>query len=269
MAQTSISMLLKRPSTTSTPLINPGSSPAVSSCKCISTASTPSIRKARTSTRSSRSMPTRSKKPTGSTRHTKSSGPVGPLHGIPVIVKDQADVKGMPTTLGLAAIQRLFSRSRFIRRRKVAQGRRGDSRQSHARRAWAAATRMARCSVRHEILTTSSAPSAVLRAARRHRCRRISRPSPSARKGWRRSADRRLGTASPACVRPPVWSAAAASTVAGRKSSAPSARWRAAVTDLAELCWTSWSATIPKTRSRLAASANSGHVYKFLKQRRP
>jgi amidase len=30
----------------------------------------------------------------------KASGPVGPLHGIPVIFKDQADVKGMPTTLG-------------------------------------------------------------------------------------------------------------------------------------------------------------------------
>ncbi len=30
----------------------------------------------------------------------KSAGPVGPLHGIPVIIKDQADVKGMPTTLG-------------------------------------------------------------------------------------------------------------------------------------------------------------------------
>jgi amidase len=30
----------------------------------------------------------------------RASGPVGPLHGIPVIVKDQADVKGMPTTLG-------------------------------------------------------------------------------------------------------------------------------------------------------------------------
>jgi amidase len=30
----------------------------------------------------------------------KASGPVGPLHGIPVVVKDQADVKGMPTTLG-------------------------------------------------------------------------------------------------------------------------------------------------------------------------
>jgi amidase len=30
----------------------------------------------------------------------KASGFVGPLHGIPVIVKDQMDVKGMPTTLG-------------------------------------------------------------------------------------------------------------------------------------------------------------------------
>jgi amidase len=30
----------------------------------------------------------------------KASGPAGPLHGIPVIVKDQADVTGMPTTLG-------------------------------------------------------------------------------------------------------------------------------------------------------------------------
>src|SRR5262245_2180054 len=30
----------------------------------------------------------------------KQSGPVGPLHGIPVILKDQFDAKGMPTTLG-------------------------------------------------------------------------------------------------------------------------------------------------------------------------
>ncbi|HLI19602.1 MAG TPA: amidase [Stellaceae bacterium] len=30
----------------------------------------------------------------------RSSGPVGPLHGIPVVIKDQADVKEMPTTLG-------------------------------------------------------------------------------------------------------------------------------------------------------------------------
>src|SRR5215469_17838992 len=30
----------------------------------------------------------------------KTSGPAGPLHGIPVILKDQMDAKGMPTTLG-------------------------------------------------------------------------------------------------------------------------------------------------------------------------
>src|SRR5262249_8955812 len=30
----------------------------------------------------------------------KASGFVGPLHGIPVLMKDQGDVKGMPTTLG-------------------------------------------------------------------------------------------------------------------------------------------------------------------------
>ncbi len=30
----------------------------------------------------------------------KASGPVGPLHGIPVIMKDQADIEGMATTMG-------------------------------------------------------------------------------------------------------------------------------------------------------------------------
>ncbi|MBM4259824.1 MAG: amidase [Deltaproteobacteria bacterium] len=38
----------------------------------------------------------------------KTSGPTGPLHGIPVIVKDQADVKGMPTTLGSVLFKEFF-----------------------------------------------------------------------------------------------------------------------------------------------------------------
>ena len=33
-------------------------------------------------------------------RGFKTTGLVGPLHGIPIIIKDQANVKGMPTTLG-------------------------------------------------------------------------------------------------------------------------------------------------------------------------
>jgi amidase len=38
----------------------------------------------------------------------KASGPVGPLHGIPLIIKDQADVKGMPTTLGSVLFKNYF-----------------------------------------------------------------------------------------------------------------------------------------------------------------
>jgi amidase len=45
----------------------------------------------------------------------KASGPVGPLHGIPVIVKDQADVKGMPTTLGSVLFKDYFpDRDSFV-----------------------------------------------------------------------------------------------------------------------------------------------------------
>src|SRR5436189_2589632 len=38
-------------------------------------------------------------------RAFKASGFVGPLHGIPVILKDQFDAKGMPTTLGSILFQ--------------------------------------------------------------------------------------------------------------------------------------------------------------------
>jgi amidase len=45
----------------------------------------------------------------------KASGFVGPLHGIPVVVKDQADVTGMPTTLGSVVFQQYYpDRDSFV-----------------------------------------------------------------------------------------------------------------------------------------------------------
>ena len=45
----------------------------------------------------------------------KSSGFVGPLHGIPIIVKDQADSMGMPTTLGSLLFQNYYpDRDAFV-----------------------------------------------------------------------------------------------------------------------------------------------------------
>src|SRR3970282_1316491 len=38
----------------------------------------------------------------------KASGFVGPLHGIPVIMKDQVDAKGMPTTLGSVMLKDFY-----------------------------------------------------------------------------------------------------------------------------------------------------------------
>lgn len=45
----------------------------------------------------------------------KSSGPVGPLHGIPVLLKDQVDAKGMPTTLGSVLFKNYYpDRDAFV-----------------------------------------------------------------------------------------------------------------------------------------------------------
>ena len=50
-------------------------------------------------------------------------GPVGPLHGIPVIMKDQADVDGMPTTMGSVLFKDHFpGRDCFVAARLKAAG---------------------------------------------------------------------------------------------------------------------------------------------------
>ena len=156
----------------------------------------------------------------------KASGPVGPLHGIPVIVKDQADVKGMPTTLGSVLFKDYYpDRDSFVaenlRKRARLFWRKPPSVN------WAAAIRMARSSVRRVTPTISSARWVVLPVVPRLRFQQISRRWAWDRKAWRRSAGRRPGTASRACAPPPALSAAAAFTAVGRKFSAPSARWRA------------------------------------------
>ena len=48
----------------------------------------------------------------------KTSGLTGPLHGIPVIIKDQIDAKGMPTTLGSILFKNYFpDRDSFVAER--------------------------------------------------------------------------------------------------------------------------------------------------------
>src|SRR2546428_8769357 len=45
----------------------------------------------------------------------KTSRFIGPLHGVPIIIKDQADVKGMPTTLGSVLFKNYYpDRDAFV-----------------------------------------------------------------------------------------------------------------------------------------------------------
>ena len=64
----------------------------------------------------------------------RTSGLVGPLHGIPVMLKDQIDAAGMPTTLRLRAVSRLLPRSRRVRDGEAQGSRRDHPREGNARR---------------------------------------------------------------------------------------------------------------------------------------
>ena len=64
----------------------------------------------------------------------KKSGPVGPLHGIPVVLKDQMDVAGIPTTLGSVVFKDNVPTQRRVRDREVEEGRRDRPREGDARR---------------------------------------------------------------------------------------------------------------------------------------
>ena len=85
------------------------------------------------------------------------SGPSGPLHGIPVVVKDQADVAGMPTTLGSLLFKDHYpERDCFVVSNLKKAGAVILEKLPWAN--WVAATRTVRSLARRAILTTRSAP---------------------------------------------------------------------------------------------------------------
>ena len=123
----------------------------------------------------------------------RASGLVGPLHGITVLVKDEVDTAGMPTTLGTVVfkdyrppkdafvIDKLRKAGAIILgKTTLSEFAAGDTRSSASR----------------AIPTTSSARSAARPAARARRSQQTSRRRRSARKRWRRSAARLRGTRS-------------------------------------------------------------------------
>ena len=62
------------------------------------------------------------------------SGVSAPLHGIPVVLKDQIDAHGMPTTLGSILLKDFFPDRRLVRHRQTEARRRHHPGQGHPRR---------------------------------------------------------------------------------------------------------------------------------------
>src|SRR5262249_47618398 len=126
------------------------------------------------------------------------SGLVGPLHGVVILVKDEIDAAGMPTTLGTL----VFRDYRPPKDAFVSPSCATPAPSSSARRLSPnspPAIPTARCSASPATPTTSNAPSAARPEVLARRWPQISRPSRSARKRSRRSDARRRGTPSSAC----------------------------------------------------------------------
>lgn len=146
----------------------------------------------------------------------KSSGLTGPLHGIPIIVKDQADAVGMPTTLGSVLFKDYYpDRDAFVVEKLKNAG--------AIILAKATLGELGGGDTHGSLFGSTKNPYDLERTAGGHRVapapawRQTFRPSPSVRKVLPRFAGPRRGIASPACVQPPVLSAVREFTPAGRR----------------------------------------------------
>ena len=148
------------------------------------------------------------------------NGLTGPLHGVPVILKDQMDARGMPTTLGSVVFRDYFpDRDCFVTEKLrqagaiiLAKATLGELGRGDTHGSLFGSTKT--------LMTWTGRP-ADLREVPEPAYRPIWARLPSARRVSLPSGDRPLGTALPASGRLPVWSAGEGSTPAGRGSQGP------------------------------------------------
>lgn len=150
-------------------------------------------------------------------------GPVGPLHGVPVLVKDQVDTVGMPTTLGSQMFAEYLpdQDATVIRRLKeagalvLAKTTLGELGGGDTHGTLFGSTR--------NPYDLEAHPGRLVRG-RPQRLRPTSVRSRSGRRGSPRSAGRRRGTAPWGCGRPSAWSVGSVPTAAGPARTARSDR---------------------------------------------
>ena len=168
-----------------------------------------------------------------STDERKARGPRGPLHGIPVLIKDNIDTADrMTTTAGSLALEGSIAAQDAFVAEQTARGRRDDSRQNESQRvgefsldAFVERMERARRTDEQSIRARPESVRIELRL-RRRRSPRISAPSASARRPTARSSARPRQRHSSASSRRSAWSAGRES-FRSRTVRTPPARWRA------------------------------------------